>query len=172
MDLRDNDLTIDGLVHLMKIVKTSDASLRVLDVSFNPIGDDGMSLISSELQYNNILTELRVERCSLSVKGAICISEVLGKCSLQVLATAGNNIGDDGITAIAEALSNSQINELNVETCGITLTGAKSLAALASIVMVTEESQKDHPTITDAKYVRPSTFVFLKAALLRHRPPC
>ena len=104
--------------------------------------------------------------------GAICISEVLGKCSLQVLATAGNEIGDDGITAIAEALSNSQINELNVETCSITFTGAKSLAALASIVMVTEESQKDHPAITDAKYVRPSTFVFPRAALLRHRPPC
>ncbi|XP_065901851.1 NACHT, LRR and PYD domains-containing protein 3-like isoform X2 [Dysidea avara] len=130
LDLSGNDLTIDGLVHIMKIVKTSSASLRELDVSGNDIGDDGMSLISSELQYNDILTELRVKACGLSAKGAICISEVfMGKCSLQVLEMPFNNIGDDGITAIAGTLSNSQISELDVRGCGITLTGARSLAA-------------------------------------------
>ena len=61
--------------------------------------------------------------------GAICISEVLGKCSLQVLDMYNNKIGDDGITAIAETLSNSQISELRVSRCDITLTGARSLTA-------------------------------------------
>jgi len=61
--------------------------------------------------------------------GVICISEALGKCSLQVLDMSSNNIGDDGITAIAGTLSNSQISELDVSWCGITLTGARSLAA-------------------------------------------
>ena len=61
--------------------------------------------------------------------GAICISEVLGKCSLQILDMSYNNIGDDGITAITRALSNSQISILDVSRCGITLTGARSLAA-------------------------------------------
>ena len=61
--------------------------------------------------------------------GAICISEVLGKCSLQVLDISENEIGDGGITAIAGTLSNSQISELNVRLCDITLTGARSLAA-------------------------------------------
>ena len=62
--------------------------------------------------------------------GAIYISEVfMRKSSLQVLCMSNNNIGDDGITAIAGALSNSQISELYVGKCGITLTGARSLAA-------------------------------------------
>jgi len=62
--------------------------------------------------------------------GAICISEVfMGKCSLQVLDLSANNIGDDGITAIAGTLSNSQISELYTTRCGITFTGARSLAA-------------------------------------------
>ena len=61
--------------------------------------------------------------------GAICISAVLGKCSLQVLYMSYNNIGDDGITAIAGTLSNSQISELEAWGCDITLTGARSLAA-------------------------------------------
>ena len=44
------------------VIITGSASLRVLGVSHNPnIGDDGMSLISSELQYNNILTKLSVK---------------------------------------------------------------------------------------------------------------
>ena len=62
--------------------------------------------------------------------GAICISEVLTeKCSLQVLDMSHNNIADDGITAIAGTLSNSQISEMGVSRCGITLNGARSLAA-------------------------------------------
>ena len=60
---------------------------------------------------------------------AICISEVfMGKCSLQVLNMSLNKIGDEGITAIAGTLSNSQISKLYVRGCGITLTGARSLA--------------------------------------------
>ena len=47
------------------VIITGSASLRVLDVSANPISDDGMSLTPSELQHNNIL---RVEGCVLSVK--------------------------------------------------------------------------------------------------------
>jgi len=53
------------------VIITGSASLRELDVSVNPnIGDKGMSLISSELQYNNILTKLSVTECGLSVKGS------------------------------------------------------------------------------------------------------
>jgi len=64
------------------------------------------------------------------IAGAIDISEVLvGKRTLQVLNISYNNIGDDGITAIAKALINSQIRELYVVKCGITFTGARSLAA-------------------------------------------
>ena len=51
------------------VIITGSASLIELNVSGNNISDDGMSLISSELQYNNILTELRVGFCRLSVKG-------------------------------------------------------------------------------------------------------
>ena len=41
-----------------------------------------------------------------------------------------NTIGDDGITAIATALTNSRISILWVNGCGITLTGARSIATL------------------------------------------
>jgi len=50
------------------------------------------------------------------------------RCLLQALNLSNNDIGDDGIAAIARALNNSQISILGVCKCGITLTGVKTLA--------------------------------------------
>ena len=50
---------------------TGSPSLRVLDVGFNNIGDDGISLC---LQHIKTLTGLRVLQCGLSAKGSVyCI---------------------------------------------------------------------------------------------------
>ena len=49
---------------------TGSPSLRVLDVSWNNIRDDGISLF---LQHINTLTELRVTMCGLSVEGSYCL---------------------------------------------------------------------------------------------------
>ena len=65
--------------------------------------------------------------------GAISISKMLMvNYSLQELYMYGNNIKDDGISAIAGALGNSKINILDVGNCNITLIGATSLAAALS----------------------------------------
>ena len=61
--------------------------------------------------------------------GAIAISRLLMiNHSIQLLWIGYNFISDDGIAAIATALTNSSISELEVIRCGITLTGATSLA--------------------------------------------
>ena len=70
--------------------------------------------------------------------GAISISNMMMvNHSLQELLMGGNNIGNDGISAIARVLSNCKINGLYVYQCGITVTGARSLATALS----------SHPTI-------------------------
>jgi len=57
-------------VYAMSIVIITDSStLRKLDIGGNFIGDDGMSLISRELQYNSTLTELWVAHCGILGKG-------------------------------------------------------------------------------------------------------
>ena len=66
--------------------------------------------------------------------GATVISKLLkDNHVIQKLHMSHNNIGDDGITAIAMALTNSTIKELLVINCGITLTGARSIATLLSL---------------------------------------
>ena len=66
--------------------------------------------------------------------GATVISKLLkDNRVIQELHMSDNDIGDDGITAIATALTNSTIRELWVYNCGITLTGARSIATLLSV---------------------------------------
>ena len=56
------------------VIITGSATLRVLDVSGNDIGDDGMAVISEALQHNKSFTTLKVAECGLSVKGTVvCI---------------------------------------------------------------------------------------------------
>ena len=70
--------------------------------------------------------------------GAISISNMMMvNHSLQELNMGLNDIGDEGISAIARGLGNCKVNELNVIQCGITVTGARILATALS----------SHPTI-------------------------
>ena len=53
------------------IIITDSATLRVLDVSCNDIGDEGMAVTSKALQHNKSLTTLDLVQCELSVKGTV-----------------------------------------------------------------------------------------------------
>ena len=79
--------------------------------------------------------------------GAISISKMMmGNHSLQQLNISSNDFGDDGISAIAGALGNCKISKLYVSQCGITLTGARSLAtALYSSNTVRKLELWDNP---------------------------
>ena len=55
------------------VIITGSTTLRVLNVSRNDIGDEGMAVISEALQHNKSLTILRIVQCGLSVKGNVWI---------------------------------------------------------------------------------------------------
>ena len=57
-----------GAIAVSKLL-VGNYTLQVLDVNDNDIGDDGISMISGELQHNNSLTRLYLRSCGLSVKG-------------------------------------------------------------------------------------------------------
>ena len=53
------------------VIITGSATLRVLNVGENVIGDEGMGILSKALQDNKSLTELYIWECGLSVKGTV-----------------------------------------------------------------------------------------------------
>ena len=83
--------------------------------------------------------------------GTISISQALMvNQTLLELYMGGNNITDDGITAIAGSLRSSSITELNVSSCGITFTGVTSLAAaLTTNQSITRLRLWDNPITVD-----------------------
>ena len=93
--------------------------------------------------------------------GAISISQALMvNQTLLELHMGGNEIGDDGITAIAGSLSNSNITLLDVGQCGIGLVGVKSLAAaLSSNQNIRELGLYDNPISLDGAHLIMKTAV-------------
>ena len=53
------------------VIITGSTTLRELNVGWNDIDDNGISVITEGLQSNKTLTELNVSYCGLSVKGTV-----------------------------------------------------------------------------------------------------
>ena len=53
------------------VIITGSTTLRELNVKFNPIGNNGISVITEGLQSNKTLTKLDVSGCGFSVKGTV-----------------------------------------------------------------------------------------------------
>ena len=46
-----------------------DHTLEILQLSYNKIGDDGISMIAEGLQGNNAITSLMIGGCGITMKG-------------------------------------------------------------------------------------------------------
>ena len=83
--------------------------------------------------------------------GAISISQALMvNQTLLELDMGDNQIGDDGIIAIAGSLNSSSITELDVTECGISVVGVRSLAeAISSNQNIRALWLSDNPITVD-----------------------
>ena len=87
--------------------------------------------------------------------GAISISQALkDNQTLLELFMMDNDIGDDGIKAIAVSLNNSSITVLHVRNCGITFDGVSSLAkALSTNQKIKTLGLWDNPITVDGAHL-------------------
>ncbi|OEL20226.1 hypothetical protein BAE44_0018752 [Dichanthelium oligosanthes] len=119
LNLRGNNLQKDDVVDLRKIL-IKIPNLRDLDISGNPIMDEGIRFlipfISSSIQKENPLLRLRVENCDLSNTGVSKLLECLTsvKQPLDVLSIADNPLGSSVAAALAKFVG-SHVRDLNVE---------------------------------------------------------
>ena len=78
-------------------------TLQVLDISENPIGDEGIAAIARTLD-NASISELGVYDCNITVTGAKSLTAALIiNHALKSLLVFSNNITVDGTIAILEA---------------------------------------------------------------------
>ncbi|XP_076814446.1 uncharacterized protein LOC143460723 [Clavelina lepadiformis] len=131
LDLLDNGnfshlgLTPVGVETLAAAINKLPQPMKKLNLSFNNLGDDGASHISTCLSK---IEELNIGRCNISATGIKSISDAISKLPepMKKLYLWGNDLGDDGASHISTCLS--KIEELNIGRCNISATGIKSIS--------------------------------------------
>ena len=92
-------------------------SLQVLNISRNPIGDEGIAAMARTLD-NARISELHVQWCKITITGAISLAEgLINNHSIKSLDMLSNNITVDGAIAILEAaVANGVCQEMIIDS--------------------------------------------------------
>ncbi|KAK6238981.1 hypothetical protein QUC31_004450 [Theobroma cacao] len=159
LNLRGNNLRKDdagslryALVHM--------PSLEILDLSDNPIEDDGIrSLIPYFAEASKMffpLTDLNLENCELSYDGVTQLLDALSSVGkpLNSLSVADNGLGSQ----VAEALGNfwgTSIQVLNLEGIGLGPSGFRKLkdVGMEDLMLVEINISKNRGGIETAKFL-------------------
>ena len=84
-------------------------TLQVLNISDNPIGDEGIAAIGKSL-HDASISKLYVWECEITVTGAKLLAEALiNNHDIKSLRVQGNDITVDGAIAILEAAVANQV---------------------------------------------------------------
>ncbi len=154
--VRDNNCA-DGVVELAEALQSPMSVLEALDLRGNSLDDVGAKAIGMMLGKNRTLTTLYLGENDFGPAGAINIAKGLARkleippppvrtedlkvvdgkvvhleptfslSTIRTLDLGGNQIGDDGVRALAKSMD--LVKTLNLSWCGIGSAGAKFLAA-------------------------------------------
>ena len=86
-------------------------TLQLLDISFNPIGDEGIAIIATNLNYS-MISKLYVWRCNITVTGAKTLAECLvNNHNIKLLDVRRNAITVNGAISILQAAVANEVCE-------------------------------------------------------------
>uniref|UniRef100_A0A0E0FAL4 F-box domain-containing protein n=1 Tax=Oryza meridionalis TaxID=40149 RepID=A0A0E0FAL4_9ORYZ len=159
LNLRGNNLNKGDIEDLCKILVKM-PNLRDLDISDNPIMDEGIRLlicfISRTLRKEKSLSRLRAENCDLTNIGVTELLECLSSVSepLNLLSIADNHLGSSVAVALAKFLG-SGVRELNIEDIGFGPLGFQILeeALPADVALSHINVSKNRGGIRAARFV-------------------
>ncbi|XP_077227277.1 RNI-like superfamily protein isoform X2 [Tasmannia lanceolata] len=149
LNLRGNNLCEDdaedltcALIHM--------PNLQSLDISDNPIGDDGIrSLIPYFIEASDRaspLVDIKIENCNLSCIGVIQLLKSLStlRKSLNTLSIADNDLGSHVAVPLADFLATSHVRVLNIEDIGLGPSGflelEKEISGHIDLVSINQKS--------------------------------
>ena len=137
LKLYNNNIHEEGASYIAKMLCSSNI-VEHLYLSYNPIGDTGVSFNSNAVRETTSLKTLNMYACGITSQGAEELSKALAQNSslekLDMYIGWNGGVGDEGIRHIAEALEhNKPLKELWIGTCGVTDKGAAYLASALSV---------------------------------------
>ncbi|XP_065884020.1 NLR family CARD domain-containing protein 3-like [Dysidea avara] len=103
--------------------------LEELDISYNGLGNDGVTLLSKGIAKTGTLKVLNINNNNIGPSGCVALKDALIKNTSLVELRVGNNaIGEDGISAVISIIANSStLKKLYINNTNIGLSGFKTL---------------------------------------------
>ncbi|XP_050984919.1 NACHT, LRR and PYD domains-containing protein 12 isoform X3 [Labeo rohita] len=125
-------ITVEGCAALAFALK-SNPHLRQLDLTWNHLGDSGVTLLSAGLENSYCKLEiLRLSYCGVTDEGCAALASALrSNPHLRQLDLTWNHLGDSGVTLLSAGLENSycKLEILRLSYCGVTGEGCAALAS-------------------------------------------
>ncbi|XP_061125279.1 NACHT, LRR and PYD domains-containing protein 3-like [Syngnathus typhle] len=153
LDLSHNDLRDDGLEALAAGLAKPECTLQVLDLSSNDLGDDRLEALAAGLAKSQCTLEvLTLWDCKLSTKSCEALASVLSlPCSLRKLDLGANDLGNDGLEAVAAGLAKPQctLQVFGLQWCKLTKRSCQALASVLSSPCSLRELDLSHNDLGD-----------------------
>ena len=127
--LRNNNIGSIGANNLAKSLK-SNRTLKSILLTGNKIGHEGVTSLAEALLENDTLESISLNENPIGMRGVESMSTLLssGECSLKILYLNKINLGDSGISVLANALKeNDTLECLEIADNNISHVGAQSL---------------------------------------------
>ncbi|XP_048052028.1 NACHT, LRR and PYD domains-containing protein 12-like isoform X2 [Megalobrama amblycephala] len=126
------NITDEGCAALTSSLR-SNSLLRELDLTWNKIGDEGLTLLSDGLKDPHCkLEKLTLCRCNITDEGcAVLASALRSNSHLRELDLSNNIIGGEGLTLLSDGLKDPhcKLEKLTLCRCNITDEGCAVLAS-------------------------------------------
>ena len=125
-----NNIGIEGCRELAKLLQRGDATLKILDLEDNQVGN-GVEILVEALRTNRSVTKLHLSNNMIEDDGVAALAIALqSNTTLTTLDLNNNDIGDDGVETLADALqSNATLTTLHLNKNKIGNDGVAALAA-------------------------------------------
>ena len=104
------------------------SSIKSIDLTYNNIGPKGAIALAHALRGSSV-EDLLLSEYDISLEATQGLTQVLseGSTCLKSLDLSKNNIGDEGVVALAKALPNTRIEELKLNMNEITEVGVAEI---------------------------------------------
>jgi Ran GTPase-activating protein (RanGAP) involved in mRNA processing and transport len=155
LDLNGNGIPAGAGLEALGTALRANKALTTLDLSYNPLGKEGGRVIADAVKYSGSLETLRMGWCKLEKGGGAAFGDCLrSNAALAVLDLRGNNLGDEGVAALAGALQfmNETLTQLDV---GYNEIKDKGAFALAQALKANENASIDTVGVANNYLVRP-----------------
>ena len=137
--LRQCDISSDTAVELAHGL-SQNCSVKVLHLSYNPIGDEGAAALGQAMTENKTITELWLNSCDITTTRGAALASLIANSTIEELHISGNSLAG-AIPSIAQALQHNKtlkrldihnddsLSQSNVENLMNSLTNNTTLEA-------------------------------------------